>query len=303
MADLLCADDPFGFRTVGPRVGYGDVEQELANRGWIKELATGTIAMSGEFVRLVKWAEQRFTRIARGLDAEEMLLPDVMSPHCLEASNYLNSFPHHAMFARRAADTHPEAEKDVRGLMLTPTVCLNIFEALGGSRLMLGETRILFSTKRCFREEVTGGAARLRNFTMLEIVFCGPPPDVRRLRADLAQKTAEVLLEADLQGEIQSASDPFFLGPEGNHRRLIENRFGLKYELLLAGPRGPVAASSYNLHLGFFARRFQIRTVDDSELWSGCVGFGLERWALAFCAQHGLDPRHWPSSIRQSLDR
>ncbi len=40
-----------------------------------------------------------------------------------------------------------------------------------------------------------------------------------------------------------------------------------------------------------------------SELWSGCSGIGLERWATAFLAQKGLDPEKWPKGFRKYLDK
>ncbi len=40
-----------------------------------------------------------------------------------------------------------------------------------------------------------------------------------------------------------------------------------------------------------------------SELWSGCSGIGLERWATAFLAQKGLDPKNWPSGFKGYLPK
>jgi len=35
------------------------------------------------------------------------------------------------------------------------------------------------------------------------------------------------------------------------------------------------------------------------ELWSGCAGGSIERWAVAFLAQKGLDPKNWPKEVRE----
>ncbi|UCH72176.1 MAG: hypothetical protein JSW62_01110 [Thermoplasmatales archaeon] len=40
-----------------------------------------------------------------------------------------------------------------------------------------------------------------------------------------------------------------------------------------------------------------------SELWSGCSGIGLERWAAVFLAQKGLNPDKWPEKFRKYLDK
>jgi hypothetical protein len=34
---------------------------------------------------------------------------------------------------------------------------------------------------------------------------------------------------------------------------------------------------------------------------TGCVGFGIERLALAFLAQHGLDPKRWPTAVANNI--
>ncbi|MEA1905581.1 MAG: serine--tRNA ligase, partial [Euryarchaeota archaeon] len=36
-----------------------------------------------------------------------------------------------------------------------------------------------------------------------------------------------------------------------------------------------------------------------SELWSGCSGVGLERWASALLAQKGLNPENWSPKFRK----
>jgi seryl-tRNA synthetase len=39
------------------------------------------------------------------------------------------------------------------------------------------------------------------------------------------------------------------------------------------------------------------------ELWSGCAGGSLERWAVAFLAQKGFDTKNWPEEIRKSFEQ
>jgi seryl-tRNA synthetase len=37
------------------------------------------------------------------------------------------------------------------------------------------------------------------------------------------------------------------------------------------------------------------------ELWSGCGGGSLQRWACAFLAQKGLDAANWPEEVRRRV--
>ena len=47
---------------------------------------------------------------------------------------------------------------------------------------------------------------------------------------------------------------------------------------------------------------FDIRTHDGAVAHSACVGFGLERIALALFKTHGLDVSGWPLEVRNVLD-
>jgi len=49
-----------------------------------------------------------------------------------------------------------------------------------------------------------------------------------------------------------------------------------------------------------YIKAFNIKA-QKSELWSGCSGIGLERWATAFLAQKGLDPSKWPAGFKKYL--
>lgn len=51
-----------------------------------------------------------------------------------------------------------------------------------------------------------------------------------------------------------------------------------------------------------YVKAFNIKA-QKSELWSGCSGIGLERWASAFLAQKGLNPKKWPTGFRKYLEK
>jgi len=51
-----------------------------------------------------------------------------------------------------------------------------------------------------------------------------------------------------------------------------------------------------------YVKAFNIKA-QKSQLWSGCSGIGLERWATAFLAQKGLDLDKWPKGFRKYLNK
>jgi seryl-tRNA synthetase len=70
--------------------------------------------------------------------------------------------------------------------------------------------------------------------------------------------------------------------------------------------RGPRETSEWlefqNLSVlgDIYMEAFNIKS-QRAELWSGCTGIGLERWAAVFLAQHGLEPEAWPAGFRRYL--
>jgi hypothetical protein len=58
---------------------------------------------------------------------------------------------------------------------------------------------------------------------------------------------------------------------------------------------------SYNYHQDFFGRHLNITLPDDSFVHTGCVAFGLERMALAYVAQFGLDSKNWSEDIHREM--
>jgi seryl-tRNA synthetase len=147
------------------------------------------------------------------------------------------------------------------------------------------------------------GLERLWDFAMREVVFVGEQADVVR-RRDAALGAGQSLLEQlDLSYELVTAADPFFIDSYAV-QAAFQRGFELKYEFLcpLAYRDRKLAIGSVNYHQDFFGRSFDI-TLAEAPCHTACVGFGLERLALAVLAQHGTDPKHWPSPLQEAVGR
>jgi len=57
-----------------------------------------------------------------------------------------------------------------------------------------------------------------------------------------------------------------------------------------------------NYHQDFFGRSLNISLPDGTPAHTGCVAFGLERFAFAFLAQYGFDLSNWPEEVRTFLE-
>ncbi len=77
----------------------------------------------------------------------------------------------------------------------------------------------------------------------------------------------------------------------------------LKFEILVPviSLEKPTAICSFNWHQDHFSSKFGIRTADQAVAHTACLGFGLERVALALVKAHGFDPQRWPAVVRAQL--
>jgi seryl-tRNA synthetase len=65
----------------------------------------------------------------------------------------------------------------------------------------------------------------------------------------------------------------------------------------------PTACLSFNYHQDHFGTLWGIETANGETAHTACVGFGMERIALALFAHHGFDVDAWPKSLRAVLWR
>jgi seryl-tRNA synthetase len=139
---------------------------------------------------------------------------------------------------------------------------------------------------------------------MREIIFVGPADYVLASRRTLVDLSARFLDELGMAYEISTATDPFFVDGYAA-QAAYQQGFELKFELLAPLPYSgkKLAVGSINYHQDFFGRSFAIRTGQQEVAHTGCIGFGYERLALAFVAQHGLDEKNWPAAVTSRIKR
>ncbi|RLG04174.1 MAG: hypothetical protein DRN54_01665, partial [Thaumarchaeota archaeon] len=149
-----------------------------------------------------------------------------------------------------------------------------------------------------WRNEAGGveGLVRTNEFLRMEMVFLGTPDQVTEIRNKVTDLTLEVL-EKDLDMEWRIvAGAPFYLSPQEASKRMIDishiNKIPtLDVEVYLPyrGPRERaewLEITAASVHRDFYVKNFRIKEAKDREIWTGCVGHGLSRWAAGFLARH-----------------
>lgn len=137
---------------------------------------------------------------------------------------------------------------------------------------------------------------------MREYVRMGTEADVMEFRQLWIERGTAMMKKVGLPVEIDVANDPFF-GRAG--RMLVNNQRdqNLKFELLIpiTSVEKPTACMSFNYHQDQFGVKWGLSQHDGEVAHTACVGFGLERIALALFHHHGLDVKAWPESVRTEL--
>jgi seryl-tRNA synthetase len=292
----------------------------LLQRGDIVCFGRGRYAFGPRLVRLMEYFDQRAREMALQFQAEPHLFPSLVGADVLDRCRYLKNFPSSLNLVSHLREDHAVLQEFARSVewngrdlvydraggsgvecLLSPSVCFHWYRWLRDTRL--GQPRAITALGKCFRYESSNltGLERLWDFTMREIVFVGPASYVLENRDKLVGLSASYLDELQIAYEISTATDPFFVDSYAV-QAAYQQGFELKFELLAPLPYSnkKLAVGSINYHQDFFGRSFAI-DVGDGPAHTGCLGFGYERLALAFVAQHGPNEKNWPKQVARAV--
>lgn len=183
---------------------------------------------------------------------------------------------------------------------MTPAACYPLYPTASGTLPEGGRTVDLVSF--VFRHEPSIDPARMQIFRQHEYVRLGTPAQALEHRNYWLKRGEEMLRAVGLDVKAEVANDPFF-GRGGRMMAASQKEQDLKYELVapVASKEKLTAITSCNYHLDHFGLAFGIKTADGNVAHSACIGFGLERIALALFRVHGFIPGNWPAEVKQVL--
>lgn len=277
----------------------------------------GLFGRSGQFEDVIAAFERLIDRYGKADGAEAIRFPPGMNRAYFEKSGYMKSFPQLAGTVHsfcgceldhvsliKAMDEGEDWTKEQKAtdIVLTPAACYPLYPTVA-KRGSLPENGGLYDLQSyCFRHEPSNDPARQQLFRMREYVRMGTQTDVTEFRQTWMDRGVKMMAEVELPVEIDVANDPFF-GRAG--KMLANNQRGqnLKFELLIpiTSVQKPTACMSFNYHQDAFGTKWGLNLADGSVAHTACVGFGLERIALALFHHHGLDVGEWPAKVRKAL--
>jgi seryl-tRNA synthetase len=290
---------------------------ELLDEGLL--VATGVPGVYGrsdEFEDTVLRVDRLVDDIG-AIDRPEVLrFPPLLPRTQFARSGFLKSFPHlvgtihgfagddadHREVLRQVdADQDWSATFEAADIVLTPAACYPVYPLLAGVLPSAG--RLVDVMSYCFRREPSDDAARMQMFRMHEHVRASDPEGVASWRTVWRARARHLIERLGLEGREQAAADPFF-GRSGRLLADSQRDLGLKLEIVapIASRQQPTAIISLNCHQDHFGRIYGIRTPDGAVAHTACVGFGLERIALALYRRHGFRRNRWPSSVLELME-
>jgi seryl-tRNA synthetase len=240
-----------------------------------------------------------------------------MPRRMLEKSGYLKSFPQlagcvHSFMGneRDHAQLLSMLEKgedwtqlqEATEVVLTPAACYPLYPTVAAQG-PLKPAGALFDLKSyCFRHEPSQDPARMQLFRMREFVRLGTAEQVIAFRQSWLERGEKLIAALGLPCVVDLANDPFF-GRAGKMLANNQRDQGLKFELLIpvASDDKPTACLSFNYHQDHFGSLWGLQFENGETVHSACVGFGLERTALALFRHHGTDVEAWPDEVRSLL--
>lgn len=134
----------------------------------------------------------------------------------------------------------------------------------------------------------------MNEFDMREIVLIGEHKAVRKTLEKLQESIRILLQKLNITFTMNLSSDLFYAG-ESEEKTLFQllNKSKIEFRAFSPDLKKPVPISSVNFHGNHFGKVFRIRK-GDKYVYSGCVAFGLQRWALIFLNYYGVNTRMWP---------
>ncbi len=277
----------------------------------------GLYGRSGVFEEVVERFDALVTRWGGADGAEVMRFPPALNRRYFEESEYLKSFPHlagtihsfagdekaHRTLLRRLEEGQDWTEDQVAtDVVMTPAACYPVYPTIARRGALPGDGRLIDVFSYCFRHEPSIDPARMQMFRMREYIRIGTPEQVVEFRERWLERGRAMMAALEVPLEINVANDPFF-GRAGAMLSSSQREQKLKFELLIpvTSTEKPTACLSFNYHQDHFGHIWDIRTADGGVAHTACVGFGMERVALALFRHHGFDPAGWPAAVRKVL--
>lgn len=274
----------------------------------------GVVARGDDFERVIGGLDRLFDDLAEPHEnVVTFSFPPLMPEWVFRGTDYLASFPQLTgsinVFTggdkehRKLLQIYEEGDwaqhLEPSGLFMVPATCHNIYPRYQNQTLP-GPVRVE-ARGWCFRHEPDIDPMRMVSFRIYEQVFLGDADGAQKHRDKVLEQFVDIAKKVSLPVSVDVANDPFF-GRAGRIMATGQREEALKFEVLVdVYDDRQTAVASGNAHRTHFGENFNITSADGEVAHSACGGIGMERFAIALLATHGMDIRSWPTDVKSVL--
>ena len=309
-----------------------DPTQEMMKQGWLKRGASrGQWIHGAQSTRLFRTFEKIVVEeLLEPLGYNEMIFPKLVTWEVWEKSGHAKGVYPEIYYVCPPKTRDPKYWEEVSDYYKVthevPTAMIKdkIGDPIGGMcyaqcppfwPYLQGETiptdefpiKVFDRSGTSHRYESGGihGMERVDEFHRVEIVWTGTPEQVVAHSKELQERYLHIFNDIlDLEWR-KAWVTPWFMAQEGLEGISEQGEIGtIDYEAPLPyrGDGGEwLEFQNVSVNGNKYPSGFNVKCQSGEELWSGCSGVGLERWASAFLAQKGLDPENWPEEFRKRV--
>ena len=234
----------------------------------------------------------------------------------LRKANHLSSFPEHLLFNFHLDENLDNLNKFAKKNTINkfnqigkieyiqnPSTCFHCYSIRENKNI--SSNIAISAITKCNRYEASNNDnfERLLEFYLREVIFLGSSRYISKTRKETLDLTKKLSHRWDIAGKIVSSNDPFFTN-DYKSKSFFQLKLNLKYEFKCDLPflNRKVSIMSSNVHGDTFSKNFKIKN-KNKFLQTGCMGFGLERFAMVIIAQHGLDKNKWPKKLKDDFSK
>lgn len=302
-----------------------DPTEEMLQRGWIQHAAgRGQYIYGPQLTKIFRAFEKiLLDDILTPLSYKEMIFPKFVAWDVWKRSGHAKGIYPEAYYVCTPKTRDPEYWEDVMDYFkVTNEVPVDMImgkiENVGGmcyaqcppfwvflqGKILANETlpiKVFDRSGTSYRYESGGlhGIERLDEFHRVEIVWIGDKQQTIAHSKELREKYRHIFNDIlDIEWR-EAWVTPWFMAQEGKAGLAELKEVGtVDYEAVLPYSDKWLEFQNVSVNGDKYPKGFSVKLQSGEELWSGCSGVGLERWAAVFLAQKGLDPENWPEKFK-----
>jgi seryl-tRNA synthetase len=287
-------------------------QNSIRHSGILRDNGNGFVILTEAGLALYEAIDAKLRNIALEFHAIEKKYPVLLDVSTLIKSGYVRMSPQYTTLCCCPTESIETLSRFGSALAkgtglslcnsphhaLSPSACFHVYAEHENSTLK--EDSIITFRQCVFRNEGRlnwSDFGRLRDYTVREIVMLGSRDYVSTTRTELVNSLKNLCLDLEIGTRLIPACDPFVM-PELHRFKKIQISESLKYELQVeCAPNRYLSVASFNLHGTAFGSAFNINEYNRNPIESGCIGVGLERFAMAYLSQFGTNPKKWSIKI------